>query len=67
MRKLCLMALLLATAVPGLAGDVNVPGAPVPPPPTVCTENCASAAPADISTLEAIEMATIQILIGLLP
>ena len=66
MRKLCLTALLLVTAVPGLAGDVNVPGAPAPTPPTTCTGNCSTAATSDIGTVDSIELAVIQMLASLL-
>lgn len=40
MRKIALVALLLAVCLPVFAGDVNVP--PLPPP---CTENCQQAVP----------------------
>lgn len=44
MKALRLFALLVFLCVPAVAGDIQNPGAPAPPP---CTENCGAPSFAD--------------------
>lgn len=68
-RSILALCLLIALSWSAAAdgGEVSTPGAvPSPTPPTNCTENCTNAAPAEIGTLSATELAIIQILVSLL-
>lgn len=69
MRRYALAAvLLLALSVPGLAGEIQIPGKsePPPPPPPPCTENCTNSAMSYDDPASVFDQFLIEILIDLI-
>lgn len=61
MRKsLAASLFVVLLSVPALAGDVNSPPAPAPPP---CTENCTASSTSTAGVLEAVVLELLLILI----